>query len=109
MSGTDSSHHVADSDVVVDDRAGGSATRGRYDPDAPPEPIQPGFWMTVLGCFFAVLAPLIGFLGGSISGAGSDPTGRKLALWLTIGLIIGGLAVLTAFIGAVKWWRATHS
>lgn len=109
MSGTDSSHDVADGDVVVDDRAGGAATNSRYGVDEPPEPIQPGFWMTILGSFFAVLAPLIGFLGGSISGGGSDPTGRRLALWLTIGLIVGGLAVLTAFIGGVKWWRAAHS
>jgi hypothetical protein len=73
-----------------------------------PEPVQPGFWMTLLGCFAAVLAPLIGFLGGSASGAGYDETGRRLAAWLMVGLVVGGLGVLSAFVGALKWWRAAH-
>lgn len=76
--------------------------------DAPPKDIHPGFWMTVFGAIVAVLAPLGGFLGASMTGGGTAPLTTRLANWLVIGLVIGGLGVLTAFIGGVKWFRATH-
>ncbi len=95
--------------IAVDERADGGTRSDEGFVDEAPQPVPEGFWMTILGCFVAVMAPLIGFLGGSISGAGNDPTGRRLALWLTIGLIIGGLGILSAFVGALKWWRATHA
>ena len=71
-----------------------------------PEPVPPGFWMTILGVFVAVIAPLAGFLGGSTSGAARDTD--VMGLWLMIGLVIGGLGVLAAFVGGQRWWRATH-
>ncbi|MDN5795149.1 MAG: hypothetical protein L0H79_05285 [Intrasporangium sp.] len=108
MGDTDNRTRVGDGEIAVDDRSHG-ADRPRHDPfDDPPQPLRPGFWLTVLGGFVAVLAPLIGFLGGSISGAGNDPTGRQLAIWLLVGLVIGGLGVLCAFIGALRWWRAAE-
>lgn len=108
MDSTSGPTGVEDGDLAVDDRFGSGTGADVHGLDDVPEPVQPGFWMTVLGCFFAVLAPLIGFLGGSASGAGYDQTGRRLAIWLTIGLVIGGLGVLSAFVGALRWWRATH-
>lgn len=100
--GTDAGGLAVDDDLD----AGGRARVGRVE--GAPDPVQPGFWMTVLGSFAAILAPLIGFLGGSASGAGYDQTGRRLAVWLMVGLVVGGLGVLCAFVGAVRWWRGAH-
>ena len=72
-----------------------------------PEPLAPGSWMTILGLVVAILGPLFGFLGGSVSGGVVDATSR-LALWLMAGLVIGGLGVLCAFIGGLRWWRHAH-
>jgi hypothetical protein len=78
--------------------------------DAGPEASSlPGFWMMVLGSVLAVLAPLAGFLGGSVTGVGAVDRTSTLGLWLTIGLIVGGLGVLVAFVGGTRWWRAAHS
>ncbi|WP_347352925.1 hypothetical protein [Intrasporangium sp.] len=100
---------TGDGDVALDDRFHGAEWVHHHDPyDDPPAPVRPGFWMTMIGGFVAVLAPLVGFLGGSISGAGNDPTGRRLALWLLVGMVIGGLGVLVAFIGGLRWWRSTE-
>ncbi|MDV3221013.1 hypothetical protein [Intrasporangium sp.] len=71
-----------------------------------PEPVAPGFWMTVVGSIVAVLAPLAGFLGGSSTGAFSRE--NALGVWLIVGLVIGGLGVLLAFVGGQRWWRSTH-
>jgi hypothetical protein len=71
-----------------------------------PEPVVPGFWMTILGVIIAVIAPLGGFLGGASTGAFAQE--NALGLWLIIGLVIGGLGVLLAFVGGQRWWRATH-
>jgi hypothetical protein len=70
------------------------------------EPVPPGFWMTILGVVLAVLAPLAGFLGGSSTGAVTRE--NALGIWLIIGLVAGGIGVLLAFLGAQKWWQATH-
>ncbi|HEX5967388.1 MAG TPA: hypothetical protein VFY88_02840 [Intrasporangium sp.] len=40
---------------------------------------------------------------------GSEPVAP--GQWMTIlivGLVIGGLGVLLAFVGGQRWWRATH-
>lgn len=71
-----------------------------------PDPVPPGFWMTILGVVLAVFAPLAGFLGASTTGA--TLKGDTMGIWLIVGLVIGGLGVLGAFTGAQRWWRATH-
>ncbi|GAA6525989.1 hypothetical protein [Intrasporangium sp. DVR] len=76
------------------------------EPQHGAEPVAPGFWMTILGAILAVIAPLAGFLGGSSTGAVARE--NALGLWLLVGLVIGGLGVLVAFVGAQRWWRATH-
>lgn len=80
-----------------------------------PEPVEreasslPGFWMAVLGSVLAVLAPLAGFLGGSTTGAATAERSATLGVWLSVGLIVGGLGVLIAFVGGTRWWRAAQS
>lgn len=69
----------------------------------------PGFWMMVLGSVVAVLAPLAGFLGGSTTGAATAERSATLGLWLAVGLIVGGLGVLLAFVGGTRWWRAAQT
>lgn len=71
------------------------------------KPVPRGFWMTILGGIVAVLAPLGGLLGGSMSG-GSIENASRLAVWLMVGLVIGGLGVLCAFIGGMRWYNAAH-
>lgn len=56
-----------------------------------------------------MLAPLFGFLVGSILGAGApgdavDP----MFLALFTGIVIGGIGVLVAFAGGARLWRHFH-
>lgn len=64
----------------------------------------PGFWMIVLGCGLAFLAPLGGFLGGTIWATGTDLS--TLSFWLVGGLLIGGIGVLIAGTGGMRWMAA---
>lgn len=86
---------------------------GDYAPESDsterPASSLPGFWMTVLGSILAVLAPLAGFLGGSTTGAATAERSATLGVWLSVGLIVGGLGVLIAFVGGTRWWRAAQA
>lgn len=83
--------------------------RDPWDTAGPEASSLPGFWMTVLGAVLAVLAPLAGFLGGSTTGAATAERSTTLGIWLAVGLVVGGLGVLMAFVGGTRWWRAAHS
>lgn len=73
------------------------------------EPTPPGFWMTLLGVFAAVLAPLFGFLVGSTMGRPEgDPFLSPLYWGLFIGVVIGGLGVVAAVIGGRRLWLNVH-
>lgn len=57
----------------------------------------------------ALLAPLTGFLGGTIVGtSGGAGEFDALFLWLFIGMVIGGMGGLVAILGALRWHRANH-
>lgn len=73
-------------------------------------PTAPGFWMTVLGVVVAGLAPLFGFLIGSMIGVAEDSDAwlTPVYLGLLIGVVIGGLGVLMAVLGGRRLWRATR-
>lgn len=76
---------------------------------APEQDNPPGFWLVVLGCGLAFLAPLAGFLGGTIWGV--DVSGQDigtLSFWLLGGLGVGGIGVLIAFAGGMRWMRSRH-
>jgi len=68
-----------------------------------------GIWQVALGVVLAVLAPLAGFLGGTMAGPSDtvvdvDP----LLAWLIGGLCVGGIGVLIAFLGGLRWHRANR-
>lgn len=72
-------------------------------------PTPPGFWMTLLGAALAAIAPLFGFLGGSMV-IGTDRAGTMSPLYwgLFIGVVIGAFGVLIALLGARRLWRHLH-
>lgn len=70
---------------------------------------QPGVRAMVLGSLLAVLAPLAGFLGGSMVGdAGSAAGLSPLFLWMFVGLLVGGVGGVIAILGALRWTRTRH-
>lgn len=63
----------------------------------------------VIGALVALLAPLAGFLGGTMVGSsGSGDDLDPLFLWLFVGMVIGGIGGVVAIIGALRWNRANH-
>ena len=73
----------------------------------PPPQGTRGLGAVIGGSIVAFLAPLFGFLGGSMvgsSGGGSelDP----LYLWLAIGLMVGAVGAGVAIMGALRWVRS---
>lgn len=85
------------------------------EPDLPPGrpirlvPTPPGFWMTVLGVFAAVMAPFFGFLVGSTIGRPEGETILTPLYWgLFIGVVIGALGVLSAILGGRRLWLHHH-
>lgn len=74
------------------------------------EPNPPGLWSVLLGVGIAGLAPLFGFLIGSIIGDDESPTGNDpIFLGLTLGLIIGAAGLAWAVSGVVRLWRSHRS
>lgn len=78
-------------------------------PEDSSSPTQRGIWMIVFGSVLAVLAPLAGFLGGTKAGASvADQDIDPLLQWLIAGLGIGGIGVLLASVGMLRWVRANR-
>ena len=64
----------------------------------------------ILGSLLAVLAPLGGFLGGSMAGtSGPLDDVDPLVLWLVVGMVVGGVGVAIAVRGGLVWVRANYS
>ena len=66
-----------------------------------------GVRLIVAGTIVALLAPLAGFLGGTMVGS-SGPVEEldPLFLWLFVGMVIGGIGGVVAIMGALRWNRA---
>ena len=57
----------------------------------------------------ALLAPLAGFLGGTMVGSsGTVSDLDPLFLWLFVGMVVGGIGGVVAIMGALRWNRANH-
>ncbi len=67
-----------------------------------------GLRMLVLGALVMVLAPLAGFLAGSIVGDSQAHRIDPLAVWLFGGLVVGGAGGIVAFLGGLRWLRANR-
>lgn len=67
----------------------------------------PGFWTLVLGTSLAVLAPMFGFLAGTMTGS-PDPSAAMTPLYwgLLLGFLLGGLGTIVAVLGLWRLW--TH-
>jgi uncharacterized membrane protein len=75
----------------------------------PPAATYPGMWQVALGAVLAVLAPLAGFLGGTLAGPGEDSVSvDSLLAWLIGGLCVGGIGVLIALGGGLRFHRANR-
>jgi len=70
---------------------------------------QSGLWMIVFGSILGILAPLAGFLGGSkVGAAGAAEDVDPLLQWLIAGLGVGGIGVLLASVGVLRWVSANR-
>lgn len=66
----------------------------------------------IIGALVAVLAPLAGFLGGTVVAqpdSADTSAVDPLYLWLFAGLVIGGVGALVAFLGGLRWVRANRT
>lgn len=65
--------------------------------------------LMVIGAVVAVLAPLGGFLGGSMLGPGpSDDDLDAMFVSMFVGLFIGGLGAALVLLGLTRWFSAAR-
>jgi hypothetical protein len=64
------------------------------------EPMPPGWWLVIGGVVLAALAPLFGFLVGSMIGEGDGDGLSPIYLFLLLGFLVGGVGILVALWGA---------
>jgi hypothetical protein len=68
-----------------------------------------GIQMMILGAVVAVLAPLGGFLGGSIVGPAREMGDfDAMFVWMFVGLLVGGIGAVLVLLGLLRWSRATR-
>ena len=87
-----------------------AAASGHRSRDAAATNRARGIRAAVLGGVVMVLAPLFGFLGGSMPGvAGTSGGPDPLAVWLLGGMVVGGLGGILAILGLLRWTRADQA
>lgn len=75
---------------------------------SPPDRVR-GVQMMVLGTVIAVLAPLGGFLGGSMVGPARQVGDLDaMFVWMFVGLLIGSVGAVLVLLGLVRWNRAAR-
>ena len=73
------------------------------------EPVRPGVWLIILGTVIAALGPLFGFLVGSMVGIDEDADLDAIYLYLFAGIVVGGIGVGLALLGARRVLRDRRS
>ena len=69
-------------------------------------PVPRGVWLVILGGGVAALAPLFGFLIGSILGTEDEPLGMtSIFLFLFLGFVVAGVGVGIAILGVRRVLR----
>jgi hypothetical protein len=69
----------------------------------------PGVRLMILGAIVAVLAPLGGFLAGSIVGSTREVASIDAQFaWMFAGLFVGGVGALVLCLGLLRWTRAVR-
>ncbi|PRY29937.1 hypothetical protein [Pseudosporangium ferrugineum] len=69
-------------------------------------PVPPGVWLVILGSGVAVLAPLFGFLIGSLLGTGNRALGMSpIFLFLFLGFLVAGGGLGLALLGVRRILR----
>lgn len=70
-------------------------------------PVPPGVWLVILGSGVAVLAPLFGFLTGTILGTEGKTLGMSpIFLFLFLGFLIAGAGLGIAILGIRRILRS---
>ncbi len=68
-----------------------------------------GIQMMVVGAVVAVLAPLGGFLGGSMVGPARQVGDLDaMFVWMFVGLLVGGIGAVVVLLGVLRWSRASR-
>ncbi len=70
---------------------------------------QRGLWAMIFGGIVALLAPLAGFLGGSVVGSSAGESLDSMALWLVGGLAVGAVGGFVVCLGALRWFKDQRS
>ena len=77
--------------------------------DPNPTDQYPGVRLMILGAIVAVLAPLGGFLAGSIVGSTTEVASVDAQFaWMFAGLLVGGIGTLVLCFGVLRWTRAVR-
>jgi hypothetical protein len=70
-------------------------------------PVPPGLWLVIIGAGVTVLAPLFGFLIGTILGTERQTLGLSpIFLFLFLGFLIGGVGLGIAILGVRRIVRS---
>ena len=73
--------------------------------DAPAS--RAGLKVIISGAILLFLAPLAGFLGGTMVGSPDSATDLDpMFLWLFVGMVAGGVGGAIALVGVLRWLRS---